>query len=139
MIKKYKILIWLSLIAFLIKWVPSFYFYKEDISIKIIFDAVSDGYYHLPSAKYLAELEFRNSYDPYVGDLKILPVVFGSIFFHSIFFKIFGLKGFIIIEFFGTFVFLLIFFKIFNKFYNKNSSILFSYIFKSFKFGISLK
>jgi hypothetical protein len=126
MIKKYKILIWLSLIAFLIKWVPSFYFYKEDISIKIIFDAVSDGYYHLPSAKYLAELEFRNSYDPYVGDLKILPVVFGSIFFHSIFFKIFGLKGFIIIEFFGTFVFLLIFFKIFNKFYNKNSSILFS-------------
>jgi len=126
MIHKYKVLILLSLIVFLIKWIPSFYFYKEDISIKVIFDAVSDGYYHLPSAKYLATLEFNNSYDPYVKDLKVLPIVFGSIFFHSIFFKIFGLKGFIIIELFGIFIFLLIFFKIFNKFYNKKISIVFS-------------
>ena len=39
--------------------------------IKIIFESVTDGKYYYPLIKYLAELNFNNSYDPTILNLKM--------------------------------------------------------------------
>ena len=116
----------ISTILFSVKWILSFYFFKESLSIRIIFESVSDGWYYYPFIKYLAFFEFNNSFDPFIDNLKIIPIPFSGIFIHSIFLKIFGYSAFIIIEFFAIFIFLLIFYKIFSYFFSNSESILLS-------------
>ena len=116
----------ISTILFSVKWILSFYFFKESLSIRIIFESVSDGWYYYPFIKYLAFFEFNNSFDPFIDNLKIIPIPFAGIFIHSIFLKIFGYSAFIIIEFFAIFIFLLIFYKIFSYFFSNSESILLS-------------
>ena len=116
----------ISAILFSIKWILSFYFFKESLSIRIIFESVSDGWLYYPFIKYLAFFEFNNSFDPFIDNLKIIPIPFAGIFIHSFFLKIFGYSAFIIIEFFAIFIFLLIFYKIFSYFFSDNESILLS-------------
>jgi hypothetical protein len=113
----------------LIKWILSFYFFKENLSVRIIFESVADGYYYYPFIKYLAFFEFNNSFDPYIQNLKTMPVPFGSFFFHAIFFKIFNAAGIIIVELIAIFIFLFIFYKIFSHFFSENESILISLFF----------
>ena len=114
----------ISTILFSVKWILSFYFFKESLSIRIIFESVSDGWLYYPFIKYLAFFEFNNSFDPFIDNLKIIPIPFGGLFIHSIFLKIFGYSAFIIIEFFAIFLFLLIFYKIFSYFFSESESIL---------------
>ena len=126
--KKNFFLFFLSILLFLTKWIFSFSLFDEDLDVKIIFESVTDGKYYYPLIKYLAELNFNNSYDPIISSLKIIPLPIAGIIFHSIFYKIFGITSFIIIELFCIFFFLLIFKKIFSYFFSENSSILFSLI-----------
>ena len=126
--KKIFFLFFLSILLFLSKWIFSFSLFDEDLDVKIIFESVTDGKYYYPLIKYLAELNFNNSYDPIISNLKIIPLPIAGIIFHSIFYKIFGITSFIIIELFCIFFFLLIFKKIFSYFFSENSSILFSLI-----------
>ena len=114
----------ISTILFSVKWILSFYFFKENLSIKIIFESVGDGWYYYPFIKYLAFFEFNNSFDPFINNLKMIPIPFAGIFIHSFFLKIFGYSAFIIIEFFAIFIFLLIFYKIFSYFFSESESIL---------------
>jgi hypothetical protein len=123
-----KILI-LSISLFLSKWILSFYFFNENLSVKIIFENVGDGHYWYPYIKYLTSLDFNNSFDPNINNLKIVPIPVGSLIFYAIPFKIFGFAGIIIAEFFAIFIFLLIFYKIFSNFFNENESILLSLFF----------
>ena len=116
----------ISTILFSVKWILSFYFFKENLSIRIIFESVTDGWYYYPFIKYIAFFEFNNSFNPFIDNLKILPVPYSGIFFHSILLKIFGYSAFIIIEFFAIFIFLLIFYKIFSYFFSDSESILLS-------------
>jgi len=116
----------ISTILFSVKWILSFYFFKENLLVRIIFESVSDGWYYYPYIKYLAFFEFNNSFDPFVDNLKMVLLPFSGIFIHSIFLKIFGYSAFIIIEFFAIFIFLLIFYKIFSYFFSNSESILFS-------------
>ncbi len=120
-----KILI-LSILLFSTKWILSFYFFDEKLSVRIIFENVGDGHYWYPYIKYLTSLNFYNSFDPNVNNLKGVPIPVGSLIFHAIFFKIFSSIGLVIIEFFAIFIFLLIFFKIFSKFFNENESVFLS-------------
>ena len=126
--KKIFLLFFLSILLFLSKWIFSFYFFNENLDVKVIFESVTDGKYYYPLIKYLAELNFNNSYDPLILDLKIIPLPIAGIIFHSLFYKIFGIISFVIIELFCIFFFLLIFKKIFSYFFSENSSILFSLI-----------
>ncbi len=119
----------ISFFLFSIKWILSFYFFKENLLVRIIFESAGDGRYYYPLIKYLAFFEFNNSFDPYIDDLKIIPLPFSGIFFHSIFLKIFGYSAFIIVEFFAIFAFLVIFYKIFSYFFSNNESILLSLFF----------
>jgi hypothetical protein len=124
--KKKNFLFLLSILLFLSKWIFSFALFDEDLDIKIIFESVTDGKYYYPLIKYLSELSFNNSYDPTITNLKIIPLPIAGIIFHSIFYKIFGIVSFIIIELFCIFFFLLIFKKIFSYFFSENNSIIFS-------------
>ena len=124
--KKNYFLILLSILLFLAKQPFSFSLFDENLDVKIIFESVTDGKYYYPLIKYLAELSFNNSYDPTITNLKIIPLPRAGIIFHSIFYKIFGIASFIIIELFCIFFFLLIFKKIFSYFFSENNSIIFS-------------
>ena len=124
--KKNHFLFFLSILLFLSKWIFSFTFFDENLDVKIIFESVTDGKYYYPLIKYLAELNFNNSYDPAITNLKIIPLPIAGIIFHSLFYKIFGITAFVIIELFCIFLFLLIFKKIFSYFFSEKSSIIFS-------------
>ncbi|MDA7712517.1 hypothetical protein N8818_00080 [Candidatus Pelagibacter sp.] len=124
--KKIFFLFFLSILLFLSKWIFSFLFFEESLNVKIIFESVTDGKYYYPLIKYLAELNFNNSYDLTISNLKIIPLPIAGIIFHSIFYKIFGVTSFIIIELFCIFFFLLIFKKIFSYYFTENNSIIFS-------------
>ena len=86
--KNINTLLIISLFLFSIKWILSFYFFKESLSVRIIFESVTDGYFYYPLIKYLAFFEFNNSFDPHIDNLKMIPLPIAGIFIHSIFFKI---------------------------------------------------
>ena len=117
--KSTNIILIITTLLFSVKWVLSFYFFKESLAVKIIFESVADGHYFYPYIRYLAFFELDNSLDPYVKNLKLMPIPFASIIFHAIFLKIFGSFGIMIIEFFAIFIFLLIFYKIFSLIMNQ--------------------
>ena len=116
----------ISIFLFSVKWILSFYFFEEDLLVRIIFESVTDGKVYYPLVKYLAFFEFNNSFDPYINNLKIVPLPLSAIFIHSIFYKIFGYSTFIILEFFAIFIFLLLFYKIFSHFFSDSESIVLS-------------
>ena len=124
--KNIYILLIISIFLFSVKWILSFYFFKENLSVRIIFESVTDGYNYYPFAKYLAFFEFNNSFDPFINNLKTVPIPITGIFIHSIFLKIFGYVGFIIVEFFAIFIFLLLFYKIFSYLFSDHEAILLS-------------
>ena len=117
----------ISFILFLSKW---YYFIlsKRSIEIELLFNFIFDSKYWVPYIKYIAEFSFNNSFDPFLNNLKILPIPLGSLFIYSIFFKLFDLYSLIIVEFFAIFLFLIIFTNIFNKITNPINSILCSLI-----------
>jgi hypothetical protein len=127
--KSINIILIISVLLFSIKWVLSFYFFKESLSVKIIFESVTDGHFYYPLIKYLAFLELDNSFDPYVKNLKLIPIPIGSIIFHSILLRIFGFAGIIIAEYLAIFLFLFLFYKIFSNFFSRNESILLALFF----------
>lgn len=120
MIKKdiYKIFI-ISLIYFLPKWFLSFYLFEEDILNKVIYEIDGDGSHYLPFVKFLSEINFSNSFDSQILELRNMPIPFGSIFIHSFLYLVSGSYSIIIIEFFAVFFFLLLFFYIANFFLPK--------------------
>ena len=101
-----------SLIFFIFKWHLSFLSFVEEVSVRIIFDSVGDGYYYLSHFKALTNFEFNNSFDPFINNLKNITITFGGFFFHLIFYLFFNEWSFIILEFFFILFFLVVFYKI---------------------------
>ena len=83
--KSTNIILIITTLLFSVKWVLSFYFFKESLAVKIVFESVADGHFYYPHIKYLAFFELDNSLDPYVKNLKLMPIPYASIIFHSIF------------------------------------------------------
>ena len=103
-----------SIIFFIFRWHLSFLNFAEEVSVRIIFDSVSDGYYYLPHFKAFADFELNNSFDPFIDNLKNITVTFGGFIFHFFFYLIFNEWCFIILEFFFILFFLIVFYKIFR-------------------------
>ena len=82
------LIITLSLFSF--KWIISYYFFKDDISLKVIFDTPGDGFFYYIFSEALANLDFNPSYDKEINNLKNLPIPFYSVLIPSILFLIFG-------------------------------------------------
>ena len=120
----------LAFLIFVGKWWVSFTFFpEEDNILKIIHDSHSDSYMYFHYIKTLSDLSFNNIFHPEysANSLKLIPI--GSVFLHSFFYKIFGFFGFIFLELFSIFVFLIIFFLIFKQLKISNqSAILLSFV-----------
>ena len=114
----------ISIFFFLIKWGLSFLYLSEDLITKIMFENPSDGSFYLALSTFLANLDFQNYLNSQILNTNFLPLPFSSILLHSIFFKIFGLYGFIIVDFFGIFLFFFILNKVFSLFLDDKYSIL---------------
>ena len=128
----------ISVIYFIPKWFLSFYFFDEDIVNRIIFEIDGDGSYYLPIVKYLSELNFVNSYDQQILELRIIPIPFGSIFVHSLIYTFIENYSIIITEFLAIFVFLFLFSKIVNFFLSKQHSIAIAALFLIIPLFISI-
>ena len=122
----------ISLIIFSIKWFFSINEYGlENIFIKVIFNPAGD-YSYFPFVHQLSNFNLSEGYSPISENNKLIGFPFLIIIFHAIFFKIFGLYGFLLLEFFCIFIFLKIFFLIFKELkIDDNFSILLSFIFFS--------
>ena len=81
--KKFYI-IYISLLLILIKWFFSFYFFQEEIDVRVLFESVADGKYYFPLIKFLSDLNFNLSFDPSIENLKIVPIPISTLFFYSI-------------------------------------------------------
>lgn len=104
----------ISLFIFLIKWFFIIYFNTEIDSVtKIIFNLEDRQYFTL--IHNLANLNFNPTYDPDISNSNFIALPIYSIFFHSLFFKLFNIYGFIIIEFFIILSFFYIFIYFFNR------------------------
>ena len=116
----------ISAIFFIIRWGISFYFINENLLVKILFESISDGSFFYPLIKFLSNMDFNNSLNPLITNLNVIPMPFGSIIIHTFFYKVFGLFGLIIVDFFGIFLFFIIFYKIFLMFNTKQNSIFYT-------------
>jgi len=119
-------LVFFSLFVVTIKWSLSFYFFPESLDTKIIHDSINDAKYYYPLIKYLAEFNLNYSYDPEINNLKIVPLPFWGIFFHSILLKLLSFYSFIVLDFICVLIILLIFFHIFKILFSDEIAILLS-------------
>ena len=142
--KNFLLIFFFSFLFFFSKWFFSFYFYDEDLSIRIIFEQISDGYLYFAHLDALSNLNFNNSFDPNISNLNNLPVPIGAVLFHSIFKLLFGDISIILLEFISILLFFLLFFLISIKFgLKENLSLLVpivifsipSYIVRTFSLG----
>ena len=106
----------ISLIISLQKWILSYVFFPDDLSLKIIFDSSSDGYLYFAHLKSLSALEFNNSFDMDIVNLKNLSLPFSSILIPSILYSLIGPFSVIIIELIFIFFYLLTFFLLLREF-----------------------
>ena len=113
-IKKFYI-IYISFFLIFIKWFFSFYFFQDEIDVRIIFESVTDGKYYYPLIQYLSDLNFTKTFDPNIETLKIIPIPVSSLFLHSIFLKIFKFYSFIFLEFLSLTIFISLLYRI-NRF-----------------------
>ena len=121
------IILILTVIAVMPKWIFSFIYFDESISLRVI-NEISDTAY-LPLIKTFSEFNLNPSYSENLTNLNIISFPFLGLFINSIFFKIFGSYSFIILEFLCVYLFLYIFYNIFTAIkHDKFSSILFSFI-----------
>ena len=74
-----------------------------DLITNIVFNI--DDHQYFPLIYNLSNLDFYPSYDNDLTIKNSLPFPIYSIIFHSVFYKIFNIYGFIIIEFFLIFIF----------------------------------
>ena len=128
--------IWLvvlvSFLLFFLKWTMSFYIFpNEEITIRVINESTADSYMYFHYIKSLAEFNFKALYSLSPEPNFFLPIPYGSIIFHSIFYKLFGIYGFIFLEFLSIFIFLMIFISIFKL---MNFSLLSSLLFATLLF-----
>ena len=124
-IKKFYI-IYISFFLIFTKWFFSFYFFQDEIDVRIIFESVTDGKYYYPLIQYLSDLNFTKTFDPNIENLKIIPIPVSSLFLHSIFLKILKFYSFIFLEFLSLTIFISLLYRINRFIFSKKISLLYS-------------
>ena len=131
-IKNFNYILSYTFLIFIFKWLFSYIFFNDDISIKIIFDTPSDGYFYYIYTEALSHLKFNESFDSEIKDLKNIPTPFYAVLFPSILLKFFGDYSILFLEFIFIFLFFLITSRIFKKLNFSNSSCILLAIFLFF-------
>ena len=104
------IILLLSLLLILPKWILSFIFFDENITLRIINDTSDTLYYPLINS--FSNFNLSNSYDDNVNNLKLVSYPFIGLVINSFFFKLIGVYSFIFLEIICTALFLWIFYNI---------------------------
>ena len=115
-------IILISIFLFSLKWILSYFYFADDISLKIILDTPSDGFMYFTYLNALTSFDFNNAFDNTTDNLKNLPLPLSTILLPSILYKFFGAYSILIIELVFTFFYLVTFSLIleqlkFEKFY----------------------
>ena len=91
------ILIIISLACFVNKWIFSFnVFPEEDLTYKIILDSHEDSAMYFHYIKSLSNLNFSNTFSTVSSKNGFMVIPFGSIIYHTISYKLFGIGSFIL-------------------------------------------
>ncbi len=114
--REYFFLFLLTISTLLPKWIIAGSLFDNSIIVNTIF-LIKDSHY-FPLVLSLSDLTLNPSYLENLSDNKLLTFPLYSIFFHSLFFKIFHVYSFIILEFIFQFIFLIIFFKTINRIFS---------------------
>ena len=121
-IKNLNYILLCAFFIFIFKWLFSYFFFKDDISLKIIFDTPGDGYFYYVYTEALSNFKFNESFDSEVKDLKNIPTPFYAVLFPAILLKFFGNYSILFLEFIFIFLFIFIFSQIFKKLNFSNST-----------------
>ena len=101
---KNKLIFIITVFVFFFKWLCLIFLNSNiDLITNIVFNI--DDHQYFPLIYNLSNLDFYPSYDNDLTIKNSLPFPIYSIIFHSVFYKIFNIYGFIIIEFFLIFIF----------------------------------
>ena len=100
-----------SLLLILPKWILSFTFFDENITLRIINDTSDTLYYPLINS--FSDFNLSNSYDDNKNNLKLISYPLIGLAINSFFFKLIGVYSFIFLEIICTSLFLWIFYSIF--------------------------
>ena len=117
-----KALIYVLLLNFLflsLKWMMSFYESDMTLLTSILINTKDIQYY--PLIVSLSEFNFSQTFLEYYSDAKIMPVPLASLAVHSIFFKLFNIYSFIILEYIFHSLLIFILFNIIKKIFNSSN------------------
>jgi hypothetical protein len=117
---EYYFLILLVFATILPKWIISIIYFDNSIIVNTIFNVEDIQYF--PIIISVSDLIFNPSYLDSVIAEKFITFPIYSVFFHSIFFKIFGIYSFLILEFLLKFIFLIILLKMLKKIFENLSN-----------------
>jgi len=87
----------LNFIFLSLKWMMSLYESDVTLLTSILINTTDIQYY--PLIVSLSELNFNPTFLEYYNDTKIIPVPLASLAVHSIFYKLFNIYSFIILEY----------------------------------------
>ena len=114
-------------ISVLTKWIVLFIFYENNLFTNIL-TSIQDKQY-FPLIISISNLDFSPTYLDIVKSNKLISFPVYGIFFHSLFYKIFGVFSFIFLEYFFQLLFFYIFFITINKIFNNEKKTLLFCIF----------
>ena len=102
-----------------LKWMISFYESDETLITSILINTKDIQYYPLIIS--FSELNFNPTFLEYYNDAKIIPVPLASLVTHSIFYKLFNIYSFIILEYIFHSLLIFILFNIIKKIFDSSS------------------
>ena len=102
-----------------LKWMISFYESDETLITSILINTKDIQYYPLIIS--FSELNFNPTFLEYYNDAKIIPVPLASLVTHSIFYKLFNIYSFIILEYIFHSLLIFILFNIIKKIFDRSS------------------
>ena len=109
----------LNFIFLSLKWMMALYESDVTLLTSILINTTDIQYY--PLIVSLSELNFNPTFLEYYNDTKIIPVPLASLAVHSIFYKLFNIYSFIILEYIFHLLLIFILFNIIKKIFNSSS------------------
>ena len=103
-----------------LKWMMSFYESDVTLLTSILINTKDIQYYPLIIS--FSELNFNPTFLEYYNDTKIIPVPLASLVTHSIFYKLFNIYSFIILEYIFHLLLIIILFNIIKKVFNSSNA-----------------
>jgi len=110
----------LNFIYLSLKWIISFYFFDETLITSVLNNTQDIQYY--PLIKSLSEFNLSPTFLDYYKSTKIINFPLASLIIHSLFFKLFNIYSFIILEFILHLILIFIVFNIIKKIFDSSTA-----------------